>query len=410
MASTKLMETKAGQRFFLISVSRGKGKTLYRKRWYWPLTADGQPVARSTAERELKKAAAEFERACAAGEVKTRAEAKKEAADAAAEAAKLKTVKQYANGVYMAAKETTLAENTRALYRLYLDRHIFPVIGDMLLVDVTPAMIQKLILDFQKSGKSHSSALTLFVILCGIFNSAFMDDSIPISPMLKVKRPGQRKDDSQKNESAKALTAAELNAVLSCVEQEPLKWQTYINLAADTGARRGELCGLQWHDIDWKSGTVTIRRNLQYTPQNGVYIAAPKNGKTRTVDIGAETLGLLRQLRDEQAASCVSKWVFTQDGTAEPMFPHSPTRYFKKFGERYGIADFHPHKLRHSSASIAITNGADVVSVSERLGHSNTAVTLQMYCHANAESIRRAGQTVRDAIKAENEKAQKSGT
>ena len=72
-------------------------------------------------------------------------------------------------------------------------------------------------------------------------------------------------------------------------------------------------------------------------------------------------------------------------------------------GERYGIADFHPHKLRHSSASIAITNGADVVSVSERLGHSDTAVTLRMYAHANAESIRRAGQTVRDALKAENE-------
>ena len=82
------------------------------------------------------------------------------------------------------------------------------------------------------------------------------------------------------------------------------------------------------------------------------------------------------------------------------MHPQSPTRYFKKFGAKYGIEDFHPHKLRHSSASIAITNGADVVSVSERLGHSDTAVTLRMYAHANEESIRRAGQTVRDALKA----------
>ena len=66
------------------------------------------------------------------------------------------------------------------------------------------------------------------------------------------------------------------------------------------------------------------------------------------------------------------------------------------------LEDFHPHKLRHSSASIAITSGADVVSVSERLGgHSDTAVTLRMYAHANQESIRRAGQIVRDAIKAQ---------
>ena len=61
------------------------------------------------------------------------------------------------------------------------------------------------------------------------------------------------------------------------------------------------------------------------------------------------------------------------------MHPQTPTWYFKKFGERNGIEGFHPHKLRHSSASIAITNGADVVSVSERLGHSDTAVTLRIW-------------------------------
>ena len=81
------------------------------------------------------------------------------------------------------------------------------------------------------------------------------------------------------------------------------------------------------------------------------------------------------------------------------MHPQSPTRYFQKFGKRYNVKDFHPHKLRHSSASIAIVHGADVVSVSERLGHSDTAVTLRMYAHANEESIRRAGQIVRDVLK-----------
>ena len=182
-----------------------------------------------------------------------------------------------------------------------------------------------------------------------------------------------------------------------------MKWRAYINLVADTGARRGEICGLQWQDIDFHAGIVTIRRNLQYTVAAGVYETSPKNGKVRVVDVGPEVLGLLRKLRMEQTQSCISKWCFTQDGTADPMFPQSPTRYFKKFGERYGVKDFHPHKLRHTSASLAITNGADVVSVSERLGHSDTAVTLRMYAHANEESIRRAGQTVRDALKAQNE-------
>ncbi len=396
MASIKLSETKDGKRFFQISVSRGYGKAPYKTRWYWP---DGW--SKRTAEREAAKQAAAFELACKNGEVLNRAQEREKAAQEAAEAAKLKTVAQYANGVFMPVKETTFSENARSSYRMFLDRHILPVLGDTLLTDVTPAMLTKLLVDFQKAGYAHATAVKLYNILNGLFGMAFLDDSIPINPMLKVKRPAPRKGEQQKEESDKALTAKELAQVLSCVGQEPLKWRAYINLAADSGARRGELCGLWWSDIDWKSGTVTIRRNLQYTATAGVYETTPKNGKTRVVDIGPETLALLHQLREEQAATCFSKYVFTQDGTVDPMHPQSPTRYFKRFGERYGIKDFHPHKLRHSSASIAITNGADIVSVSERLGHSDTAVTLRMYAHANEESIRRAGQTVRDALKAQ---------
>ncbi len=394
MASTKLMETKDGRRFFQICVSRGYGKAPYKTRWYWP---DGW--SKRTAEREAAKQAAAFELACKNGEVLNRAQEREKTAQEAAEAAKLKTVAQYANGVFMPTKEATFSENARSSYRMFLDKHILPTLGDFLLTDVSPAMITKLLVDFQKAGYAHATAVKLYNILNGVFEMAFLDDSIVMNPMLKVKRPAPRKDERIQEEESKAFTVAELSRVLSCAEQEPLKWRVYINLAADSGCRRGELCALQWADIDWDSGTVTIRRNLQYTATTGVYETTPKNGKTRVVDIGPETLALLKQLREGQAHSCISKWVFTQDGTAEPLHPQSPTRYFKKFGEKYGIEDFHPHKLRHTSASIGITNGADVVSVSERLGHSDTAVTLRMYSHANAESIRRAGQTVRDALK-----------
>ena len=394
MASIKLNETKDGRRFFQISVSRGYGKAPYKTRWYWP---DGW--SKRTAEREAAKQAAAFELACKNGEVLNRAQEREKAAQEAAEAAKLKTVRQYADGVFMPTKEATFSENARSSYRMFLDKHILPVLGDVLLVEISPAMISKLLIDFQRAGYAHATTVKLYNILNGIFEMAFLDESIPMNPMLKVKRPAPRKDEQPKEESDKAYTVQELSHILSCAAQEPLQWQTYISLAADTGLRRGECCGLRWADIDFKAGTVTVRRNLQYTATAGVYATSPKNGKVRVVDVGPDTLALLKQLRVRQARSCFSEWCFTQEGTAEPMHPQSPTRYFKKFGERYGVKDFHPHKLRHSSASIAITSGADVVSVSERLGHSDTAVTLRMYAHANEESIRRAGQTVRDALK-----------
>ena len=395
MASIKLNETKNGRRFFQISVSRGYGKAPYKTCWYWP---DGW--SKRTAEREAAKQAAVFELACKNGEVLNRAQEREKAAQEAAEAAKLKTVRQYADGVFMPTKEATFSENARSSYRMFLDKHILPALGDVLLVEVSPAMIQKLLIDFQRAGYAHATTVKLYNILNGIFEMAFLDDSIPMNPMLKVKRPAPRKDEQPKEESDKAYTVQELAYILSCAAQEPLQWQTYISLSADTGLRRGECCGLQWSDIDFKAGVVTVRRNLQYTAAAGVYATSPKNGKVRVVDVGPDTLALLKQLREKQAQSCISKWCFTQEGTAEPMHPQSPTRYFQKFGQRYGVKDFHPHKLRHSSASIAITSGADVVSVSERLGHSDTAVTLRMYAHANEESIRRAGQIVRDALKA----------
>lgn len=75
------------------------------------------------------------------------------------------------------------------------------------------------------------------------------------------------------------------------------------------------------------------------------------------------------------------------------------TRYMQKFAKKYNVPGLHPHKLRHTFASIAITNGADVASVSEKLGHSDKAITLRMYTHADKESMKRASQIFRDALK-----------
>lgn len=422
MASiSKLQKTKDGRRFWLIRVSMGKGKSHLKTRFYWPEAKNGYPVAESTAIRERDKFTAEFERQCKAGEILNRKEKAEQEAARQVELAKLKTVKQYAEGVFLPAKDLVVTENTKTSYRINFNKHIFPVIGDTLLTDVTAAMLTKLLIDFQADGHSQGSCIKLYNILNGMFEMAFLDDSVPLSPMLKVKRPTASKDTNTKPETEKALTVKEADYVLSCIDLEyrealdhfkagydkdrkkvyaAMLWKVYIELSADTGCRRGELCGLQWSDIDWKKKTIMISRNLQYTPQKGVYIAMPKNGKTRAVDIGGDTADLLKLFQQEQSAHHLSTWVFSQEGTDWPIHPQSPTRFFKKFGDRHNIPDFHPHLLRHTSASIAITHGADVVSVSQRLGHSDTSVTLRMYAHANDESIRKAGQTARQAIRA----------
>ena len=392
MPSTRKLETKDGRVFYEISVSRGRGKSRLTRRWYPP-----EGWSRKAIERELAAVAAEFERQSDAGEVISRAEQKDREAQAAAEAAKILTFRQYGERAFMPSKTVTMSENSRSNYQGYLDKKIYPALGDLKLPEITPAQITALILDIQAEGKAHSTVIKVYTILHSFFKMAYLGDMIDRNPMDKVERPKPRKDEV-KESGPLAYTPSEVQKIVAGLEREPLKWRALVHLLIDTGIRRGECCALQWKNIDFATGAVSIRGNLCYTKAKGVYLDTPKNSHLRTVYVGERTLALLRQLRVEQAKKSISAYVFTQEASPEPMHPQSPTRYLKKFSVRYGVPDLHPHKLRHTFASIAITNGADIASVSEALGHSDKAVTLRMYTHADQESISQAAQIVREAI------------
>lgn len=392
MSSYRKMETKDGRIFYEISVSRGRGKSRLTRRWYPP---DGW--SRRSIERELAAVAAEFERQSDAGEIISRSEQRERDAQAAAETAKILTLRQYGERVFMPSKAVTMSENSRSNYQGYLDKKIYPALGDLKLPEITPAQITALLLDIQAEGKAHSTVIKVYTILHSFFKMAYLGDVIDRNPMDKVERPKPRKSEATAEEH-QSYTPAEVQRLFQALEDEPLKWRALVHLLIDTGIRRGECCALRWQDVDFATGSITVSGNLCYTVAKGVYLDTPKNGRARTVYAGAATLALLRQLRGQQARKAISAYIFTQETSPEPMHPQSPTRYLKKLSERYGIPDLHPHKLRHTFASIAITNGADVASVSEALGHSDKAVTLRMYTHASEESISQAAQIVREAI------------
>lgn len=392
MASIKQAIDKAGNVYYKVTASNGRGRRVTRS---WHPEAGW---SKKTIDRELNKFAASLENGLSDGEIVTRQEKIEIDRQAKIEAAKVKTLRQYVDGVYMPQKQLVFSENARCNYRTCFDKRILPQLGDQLMQEISRAMLDKFFIGLQTEGLSYGTVTKYYTILHSVFKSAYMDDIISSNPMDKVSRPSERKANNIDKKEL-AYTEEEVQYINSCLEKEPLKWRAFVQLLTDTGIRRGEACGLCWDCVDFENGEIIIKRNLQYTPSKGVYVDAPKNGESRTVDIGEDTIALLRDLRKEQTQKAVSKYVFTQENTFEPMHPQSPTRYFKKFGKKYGIEDFHPHKLRHSYASIAITNGADVVSVSERLGHKDSSITLRMYAHPNRESIRNAGQIARDAIK-----------
>lgn len=393
MSSTRRKETKAGVPFYEITVSRGRSKSPLTTRWYPP-----EGWSQRAINRELAKIAADFERRCNNGEILSKQEMRQKAAEEALNAEKVLTLTQYGNEVFMAAKAVIISENTRDSFQRHLDLWIYPTLGDMKMEDITPAHLSKLLLSYQAQGKAHASVVKLYAILHSLFKMAYMTEVVERNPMDKVARPKPRKDE-QKGKTIEAYTADELRRILLCLEDEPLKWQAYVRLLIDTGIRRGEACGLQWKYVDFQNHKITVAANLCYTGSKGTYLDTPKNGKSRTIDVDPAVTELLRQLRQEQAFHAISPFVFSQDDSPAPMHPQSPSRFFQKFSKRHSIPDFHPHKLRHSFASVAITNGADIASISEMLGHSDKAVTLRMYTHADEESMKRASNIFRAAIK-----------
>ena len=418
MASiSKLQQTKDGRRFWKIIVSRGRGQHQYTTRFYWPSKKNGDPVSKNTAENELNKAVAEFERACAAGEVLSRAEKKQIEEAAKAEAAKIKTFKQYGEQIFMPAKKITCAEKTRKYYQNALDNHLYPVFGDKPLPDITSAQLSAFFLSKQASELSHSTVLGIYVTANQLFQMAYMEDAIERNPLDKVKRPRQKKDD--KRSDPPRFTVAEVKQIKKALQNEPLKWQALIGILITTGMRRGEVCALTWDKVNFSERTITIDGNLGYTPEAGIYREKPKTESgNRVVPMTSEVTDVLRRYKAEQKESVekrtarlekdhkplefkkitIPNYVFTVKGASDPIYPDTVNRYFRCFGEKYGIADFHPHKLRHTAISIMLENGVPEVTVAAIAGHEDASVTHKIYAHASEDGKKEAIRTLENAI------------
>ena len=154
MPSARKKTNKAGAVFYEIRVSRGRSKSYLTRRWYPP-----EGWSKKAIDRELARVAAEFEREAQAGEVISRAEKRQQQAQEAEEAARIQTLRQYGEMVFMPAKSVTMSENSRSTYQGNLDKWIYPALGDFKMPEVTSAQITELLLDMLIKSKAHFSVV-----------------------------------------------------------------------------------------------------------------------------------------------------------------------------------------------------------------------------------------------------------
>jgi integrase len=180
-----------------------------------------------------------------------------------------------------------------------------------------------------------------------------------------------------------------------------------VAFALYTGARRGEVLGLRWSDVDFEANTVTIRRSLTRTHSRGLFFKEPKNGKARTITMPCTLTAILKQHREVQDNQRNIVGAEYKDDDLVFARPDGSLVNPRNFGNRVielaaraKVTPITAHCLRDTHASILAKKGVPLEVVSKRLGHSDIRVTAERYLHVYRESDAAAARVL-DTLSAE---------
>ncbi|MFF5566188.1 tyrosine-type recombinase/integrase [Streptomyces sp. NPDC012623] len=200
------------------------------------------------------------------------------------------------------------------------------------------------------------------------------------------------------------LTASEARQFLDAARADRLR--TLYELALRTGLRKGELLGLHWEDLDLTTGTASIRRSLQRTRTLGLtQLPTKTRASERRIALPTACIDSLKahkERQDTERETAGPDWrdnglVFTTP-TGRPLDPANLTRRFRSFLDRAGLRRIRFHDLRHSTATLLLELGVDLIVIKELLGHTHIGVTAGVYAHVRLRLQRQAIDTLNGAL------------
>jgi integrase len=248
---------------------------------------------------------------------------------------------------------------------------------------------------------ADKTVLYYYRLISAILNGSVIDDQVLLlNPAKRVRPPHV--------EHVEAVYLDEVQAahMIELLEKESIKYKTMMLLLLYSGMRRGELCGLEWKDIDLENHLVSICRTSQYTPKKGIFEKGTKNASSvRTIKLPAiaiEALKDYRKWQKEQRLAVGDQWedcdrLYTS-WNGKPAHPDSLTSWFEDFIKRTDLLNIHIHSLRHTNATLMIAGGEDILTVSKRLGHAQPSTTTNIYAHAIRSADERAAETLENIL------------
>ena len=265
-------------------------------------------------------------------------------------------------------------------------KRILPIIGKKRLNDITPLMLdnmyQQLKVGKNKQQLGYHSMYNYYKLINVMFNQAIKWELLDRNPNLKANKPKREKKERN------YYDLEQVDTLLSYLEYENIKYRTLITLALDSGARRSEICALRWSDINFDTQMMKIDKSLKVI--RGVVDEATtktENSK-REIMLSKSTINLLKEYKEWQ--DNYIKWIGKRwQGTdriftskeGNYMHPSTCDHIMRKIVRKYNLAPICFHELRHTSASILINKGINPKAVSQRLGHADTSITMEIYTH-----------------------------
>ncbi len=277
----------------------------------------------------------------------------------------------------------SLRPSTRQAYRSHLDLYLLPRLGHVKLQELRPHHIDRFFVEVAGGTRkplSSASLHRLHATLRSALASAVKRRLISHNSASHVELPSRE-------QAAEAVwTVEDVHRFLTAVADDRLA--ALYRIAVIAGLRRGELVGLRWVDTDVEAGAIRVAQQVVQLGTQ-LHVGRPKTRSgQRLVAIDPATAALLethRKQQEREREAWGAGWhetghVFTyQDGRV--LQPDYVTQKFRRDALRAGLPSIRFHGLRHTSASLALAAGIPMKVVSDRLGHSTTTITADLYSH-----------------------------
>lgn len=316
------------------------------------------------------------------------------------------TVSEYVGG-YIEAKRgsATVRDVTVRGYQTHLRQIAGSALGEMSISDVTPQDVAGWERELVESGLSPTTVSHAHVFTKQVFEWARKVGDIPTNPFDLVGAP---KRGRKPINALRPSEVARMTEALAAYGPTPLA--TGAKIAMMTGMRQGEICALRWQDVDLDGCTIRVEHAL--TRKAGHFeLASPKTGTSvRTIPFGPRLKSVLlsrKSLMLEQCGTIGCGWsqgLYVIGPSAEPTWksPQALGQEWHQFARVAGLVGTQGrpptfHDLRHTFATIAVSSGIDIKTVSVLLGHADPAMTLRVYADS-LEDSKRSGMDRLDGI------------